>query len=274
MNIKQNPFSVYDFLGYFTPGAIFLYSLLFGYAHMSKSANPQEYITNTLGFDKAEIYIPFVLASYTLGHLLSFLSSISVERFSILAHGYPSKYLLKMETDGYFESKGSLFIKLVLLIAILPISVFEYFIGYAFNLRAMYTKPLDRVLRVLISKKINKLVTMHGDIKKPGDFGKPEKTDFFRYAYHYAVEHAPNHLPKMQNYVALYGFLRTLSFISVLIFWVIVWHTFSGSFGSLEASGWLLASSILSYILFMAFMKFYRRFSLEALMALSVSYEG
>ena len=29
MESKQNPFSFYDFLGYFTPGAIFLYGLAF-----------------------------------------------------------------------------------------------------------------------------------------------------------------------------------------------------------------------------------------------------
>lgn len=43
-----------------------------------------------------------------------------------------------------------------------------------------------------------------------------------RHPAYYAVENAPNHFSKMQNYVALYGFFRTLTPIAVLLFWVIV----------------------------------------------------
>lgn len=33
MELNQNPFSLYDFLGYFIPGAIFIYGAIAIYAH-------------------------------------------------------------------------------------------------------------------------------------------------------------------------------------------------------------------------------------------------
>lgn len=273
MNIKQNPFSVYDFLGYFTPGAIFLYVITFGYAHVNEDISPQDYVTENLGFDNAEIYIPFILVSYAIGHLLSFLSSISIESFSIWAHGYPSKCLLKMQTDGYFQTEGSKTLKIIIGLFLLPISVYELILGHCCGLKSFYMKPLDRVLRVVIVKKINLLLIEHGGVKQPGNFGSPEKTDFFRYAYHYAVEFAPNHYPKMQNYVALFGFLRTLAFLSILIFWGLVFHVLNEKCSIFDSIVWLICSGTIGFIFYLSFLKFYRRFSLEALMALAVSYK-
>ena len=53
MNIKQNPFSFYDFLGYFTPGAIFLYGVLLITGHVSGS-NIFVYAEKYLSFKNAE----------------------------------------------------------------------------------------------------------------------------------------------------------------------------------------------------------------------------
>ena len=73
----------------------------------------------------------------------------------------------------------------------------------------------------------------------------------------------------MKNYVAIYGFLRTLCLISILLFWNVVWHTYSYTNAYIQNIGLIVASSLLSFVLYMAFVKFYRRFSLEALMALT-----
>lgn len=62
MDSKQNPFGLYDFLGYFTPGAIFLYGVIISLAHLRGGDSYVDVITSYLSFDKAEIYIPFVLA--------------------------------------------------------------------------------------------------------------------------------------------------------------------------------------------------------------------
>lgn len=276
MDLKQNPFSFYDFLGYFTPGALFLYGLIAAYAHAQPGTDVLSYIAAKLSFEQPEIYIPFILVAYAIGHFLSFLSSISVERYSIWAFGYPSKYLLGLRHAGYYaieekrEIRGLMRTLVALLLA--PIVAMDWLLGAKAGLRDLYAKKLDLLLIAALKGKLLKLMGEHANIT-PSDYGNAAEADFFRYAYHYAVENAPNHLPKMQNYVALYGFLRTLTLLSVVVFWGIVWHAIRGTFTYPQSWVLLVSSMLISYVLFMAFIKFYRRFSLEALMALAVSYQ-
>jgi hypothetical protein len=155
----------------------------------------------------------------------------------------------------------------------LPISFFDLVIGHWCKFRELYAKPLDELLRDIIRNKLSALLTQHAGLKNLPQNTPPSNSDFFRYAYHYAVENAPNHLPKMQNYVALYGFLRTLTLISVIFFWSIFWYLCTGKLSLCIAFEWLIFSSLLSYVLYMSFVKFYRRFSLEALMALATTFK-
>lgn len=277
MELKQNPFSFYDFLGYFTPGALFLYSCLAAYQHAQSKPTSIGNIADSIGLEKAEAYVPFILLAYTIGHILSFISSVTIERYSLWAMGYPSKYLLGVKGSGYFSFSSNkllrLVIRLLVFIIILPVSLMDFLIGKLLGLRELYAKPLDSMLASLIKDKIYALMKSKGGLKAPEKHGKASDTDFFHYAYHYAVEHAPNHLPKMQNYVALYGFLRTLTLLSVLLFWAMTWHAIEQRISLLTSCITLLSLSALCYLLFMAFVKFYRRFSLEALMAASVAYQ-
>lgn len=277
MDLKQNPFSLYDSLGYFTPGAIFLYGLMAGYAHIQLSGNLLQQITATLSFDRAELYIPFVLASYAIGHFLSFVSSITVERYSIWAYGYPSKNLLGLKHLGYFsvsEKKIQRWImRFVVGFILAPIALIDWLLGSFAGLGKVYIKRLDPFLIEIIQRKVFRLVSEHAELPDVDNYGRAVEHDFFRYVYHYAVENAPNHLPKMQNYVALYGFLRTLTLISIMFFWGLIWHVADGMFSYMDAAWLLLSSMLVTYVLFMGFIKFYRRFSLEALMAMAVTYK-
>lgn len=272
MDIKQNPFSFYDFLGYFTPGAILLYLA----AYFSKTIWPQAPTFHELaaqaGLEKAEAYIPFVLFAYAIGHVLSFTSSVTIERYSLWAMGYPSKYLLGVKHKGYFHAERHpylrRFIRVTVFLLILPISAMDLLLGRALGMRDLYAKPLDDLLIALIRQKVWKLLTTRGGID-PATHGTAGDHDFFRYAYHYSVENSPNHLPKMQNYVALFGFLRNISLITVLAFW----PTAVGVYNGVVSWQVLLALVAVSYLAFMAFVKFYRRFCLEALMATAVTVE-
>jgi hypothetical protein len=73
VDLKQNPFSLYDFLGFLIPGALFYY-LLFGIAYVNFPGN---ILVEEIGkiLPKAEIYIPFVFISYLTGVILSYISS-------------------------------------------------------------------------------------------------------------------------------------------------------------------------------------------------------
>lgn len=277
MELKQNPFSFYDFLGYLTPGSIFLYGAMAGYAHISSDLSPSTFIVENLSFERAEVYVPFILIAYTVGHVLSFLSSVLIERYSIWSDGYPSKYLLDISPKGYFKVESHKWLRIpiraIIGLILLPISLFDLIIGHGAKFRELYAKPLDELLKSIIWNKLIALMVEHAGLKQPPENVTSSNSDFFRYAYHYVVENAPNHVPKMQNYVALYGFLRTLTLLSVVFFWGIVWHICKGQFLLYQAILWALFSALLSYILYMSFVKFYRRFSLEALMALTATYK-
>lgn len=276
MELKQNPFSLYDFLGYFTPGAIFLYCVLLALGHLDTKGFSLSYVNTYLSFEKAEIYVPFILAAYIVGHFLGFLSSITIERFSIWAHGYPSKYLLGIAPDSFFTVSDPkalrITIRIVVFVLLAPISLLDLILGKIVGMRELYAKKLDALLVDVLRKGIETLIYRHAGMENNEKYGSARDLDFFRYAYHFAVENAPGHATKMQNYVALYGFLRTLTLIALITFWVIAWHIFSRSFEVVAAYLTLLGVSILTYLLFMGFVKFYRRFSLEALMAMAVTY--
>ncbi len=77
----------------------------------------------------------------------------------------------------------------------------------------------------------------------------------------------------MQNYVALYGFLRTIFLVFIIFTWAFIFYASVSNINfSFHIALILIAFSFTSYISFLAFMKFYRRFNLEALMAISVVY--
>jgi len=267
VELKQNPFSLYDFLGYFTPGAIFIYGSMAIYAHLMGIS-----IENVISFEKRQLYVPFVLIAYTAGQLLSFISSIFIEKYSVWVAGYPSKYLLGFPQKSYFSANR--FVRLVVALFLAPVSITEFLLKVTLNYRDTYTQPLDNLLVIIIKAKMKSLfASKSGLVRMPTDT-HAGNSDFFRFAYHYAVETAPNHYPKMQNYVAIYGFLRTMTLISVLFFWGLVLHLFINGLSCLQAAYVLTGVALLSFTFYMAFVKFWRRFTLEALMAIATTFES
>jgi len=75
----------------------------------------------------------------------------------------------------------------------------------------------------------------------------------------------------MNNYVALYGFLRALTFISLLGFWFVVWHINWLPTTTIMSLVMVFSSSAITYLFYMGFIKFHRRYSVEVLMAMAVS---
>jgi hypothetical protein len=98
--------------------------------------------------------------------------------------------------------------------------------------------------------------------------------DYFRLIYHYANEHTKNHYAKMQNYVALYGFTRTMCFVSIIIFWAVVVVSISSKAFNIYTLGYLTMLFCISSIMYFDFNKFYRRYTLEALMAFTAIYDS
>ena len=290
---KQNPFSLYDFFGYLIPGATLIYTyLIFEYIGNNPDFEIKSLISefSTLNYEGILI---FIILSYSLGHLLSFLSSITIEKYGNWKYGYPSKYLLGLVNGSYFlptkekenesisdnkirlknkiENRWRLFV----LILLFPFIILDNTIGKIFGFRKFYQNPLDTFLSKSIMFKVSLLMDSLGLTNKKviSDFN-PEENDFHRIVSHYAFENCKQHQFRMVNYVALYGFLRDLSLIFNALSWIYIFkmiksinfnHQFD--FFNLKIT---LVLMIISFISFMAFMKFYRRYTLEGFMLIVV----
>lgn len=273
MKPSQNPFSLYDFLGYFVPGAFAIFSYCLGVAWVDKSL---DFIgtMRRFGLDTAEAYLPFVILAYVLGHIFSYVSSVTVERYSVWVNGYPSKYLLGVKPKGYWQvaehKRLWVVIRFCVGLLLLPISLLDLLIGRCLGLRELHASELDPLLKTTIQRKVARFLAIRGEIDEPDKYGTALEHDFFRPVYHYTLEQAPNHQPKFQNYVALYGFLRTITLIMSLLFWASLLLAWKHHFRAPMPWVFVVFTGVSAYVLFLGFMKFYRRFSLEALMALVV----
>ena len=225
----------------------------------------------------------FLIISYIVGHLIAYLSSITIEKFVIWWFGYPSEFLLKSEGkywhflhDGISMAKAKKYhykreivrtyllraiVSIFLLPILIPTLIVKILGGDDF-----FVKNLDPYLKEIILQKRNALFQK---LHLP-DSSHFEKVDYHRVIYHYEYENSCNHRTKMDNYVALYDFLRAITLIFTGMFLFVAG---TGLFGSNEIGLYfwidLLVLLALSYISFMSFFKFYRRFTLEAFMCLS-----
>lgn len=267
MNINQNPFSLYDFLGYFIPGALLLYIL----NCIDWSGSILSLINSIKLKLGNENYLPFVISAYITGHLLSFISSITIEKFSIWLYGYPSKYLLDIKTKPFYNSNLSIpdILKRTLIgIFVLPIAFYDILLDKLLQLKILHGRSLDKNVIDLIFDNANKAYE-NMLVKKSALNIDIKNDDFFTILYHYVLERNKNHSTKIQNYVALYGLLRCITLIFVILFWTIILLHFWIPITKLEYFILITFVSFTSYIFFLSFKKFYRRFSLETLLALT-----
>lgn len=287
MQINDKPFSFYDFLGYLIPGIFGVYSSVFLYKYV-KDGTATLNIFQPSGSLSEEAIIS-VIFFYVVGHLLSFFSSMSVEKYSVWTLGYPSSYLFNKSDDkGFFKGClviddnhkiGSIarciarfLIRLIVFIILMPVFLGDIFVRKIFRLHDMYARSFDDNLMKVVEENTHEIL-----LKFQKKSAIDTSGDTFRLIYHYACEISSNHISKMQNYVALYGFTRTLTFIGCLLFWewiVLNWNSliiimkynycsflFTINFKNF---GILFMIIFLTFFLYWDFNKFYRKFSMEA----------
>jgi len=223
---------------------------------------------------KAEGAILGLILSYTLGHLLSFFSSITVEKYAVWRYGFPSRYLIKMQVPKYrdhFKSIMGFFWGSVTIILLLPTILLDFILGGLLGFKEFYMRPLDDALSKIILFKINQLITTL-DITEKNGFEENEgnNSDFFRIVQHHTYDHSKCHQTKFANYIALYGFLRTITLIVNILFWYFIVHSIIIQDFKPQYYWALIITSLVSYTFFMAFMKFYRRYTLEGFMVLVI----
>lgn len=305
--MKKNPFSIYDFLGYMFPGLSTLL-IVIHIIYLNDQVSIADYFSITkfihtfkvdIGSEWWESTIILIFLSYICGHIVSYVSSISIEYFAYKTFKYPSHYLLHDEKKGFYyylksfflqdfkigniylkKSKyfykieftgkgyGSIIWRIIICIALFPISSIILLFGHILGINAFITRPLDEYIRNGIQSKLYKLSET---LKIP----RPDinsKADYHRIVMHYVYLNIPNCQKKTENYIAIYGLLRAMSLIfciytDIIIYKAILTIDFSATIDG-KSCCLIFFIIIICNILFMGFLKFYRRFTLENYMAL------
>ncbi|MDO5430564.1 hypothetical protein D7V92_17935 [Parabacteroides sp. CH2-D42-20] len=271
----KNPFSFYDFLGYLFPGLLCVMFVKVICSMDGAVTIPDFYSKGIEGSIAWNDTIPYTVLAYVVGHFISYFSSLTVEPFLIWSYGYPSVFLLNDNYDKRFfavnETLGkgwTIFWKILVCVFIFPIALASLFFGKWLRFRVYVLKPLDSYLKESIRKKM-RLLSQYLSLPSM-DEGK----DIHRIIMHYCYENYRNHIPKYDNYVALYGFLRSLSFLSSSLFIYCFWIELR-TIDLYSSIDWLaiIALTLLfcvTYVFYLGFVKFYRRYTLENLMSITV----
>lgn len=288
--MMKNPFSIFDFFGYVFPGAFTLMAVFY-FAKMLpldfvEPMPLEEVITTIKGWLQVSEPVVscsvFLILSYIVGHLIAYISSITVELFVIWWYGFPSEFLMTDEGgvwhffhDGMamWRNKNAHYkikifrtytLRCIVSLLLLPIFVPTLAVKLL-GCDSFLVKRLDVYLRDIILNKRKKLCE-HLQLPSPTHY---DKVDYHRVIYHYVYENSDSHRQKMDNYVALYDFLRSMTLIFVCIFMFVVGSAFFADTKMGAYYGWsVIGLLIVTYLFYMSFFKFYRRFTLEALMCL------
>lgn len=284
--MEKNPFSFYDFLGYLFPGMLTLL-IVIHITYLKDSPSICDYfsitdfmntVKNKLSFDWWKSTLILIILSYICGQIIAYLSSVTIEYFANKLYKYPSYYLLHGEDrnfvyywrtyfwDGLYL--GNFIWRIILFFIAFPVTLFILLLGAPLKINKFITHPLDAYIRDSIQTKLFNL-------SQKLNLARPEinsDNDYHRIVMHYVYLNIPNCQRKTDNYIALYGFLRAICLISciftdILIIKGLSTINFSASF---DWTGFMLIITMvfLCNILFMGFVKFYRRFTLENYMAL------
>ena len=280
-NVERLPFTIYDIIGYLAPGAVttWLTVVLLKWTHSKLHTYIGIHINDIVIFadnaflNNAGIGIAFLALSYVVGHVVSYLSAYFVEGLVTYDFGYPSFYLMasdETDRDTYIENrrKKHTFCKsLLIYIALFPVVIFH---------KIFFYKIINAQLKPLIEPIRDKIRTRFARSEIGGKELCVKKNEaWFRVIEATIKNNFPEADYRMYNYVVIYGFVRSFC----LIFNIIPWSLFIIFLICLLGGEWennyhflppliaFVISILLSFILYLAFIKFFRRYSQETLEA-------
>ena len=139
-------------MGYFIPGATSIY--LIQIVNIIKKSNciDLNIVLNSFPTIQTEGILIFLILSYVLGHLISYISSITIEKYAVWKYGYPSKYLLDINYLKFWTGAKkfhSIFWRICLIILLLPTVILDYVLGHYFGFKNFYSNKLDPMLTSL-----------------------------------------------------------------------------------------------------------------------------
>ena len=156
---EQNPFSIYDFLGYLIPGFLSLI-IIFLIQQLENGHGLQCIFSNLKGEISLTQSVIIILISYFIAHILNFISSVTVEKYSQWRYDYPSNYLLQINHSyRYLTGQWHVIVwRLFVALLLLPIVFGDYVFGEKFNFKDVYVRSLDNYLIDSVTEKFKKLI--------------------------------------------------------------------------------------------------------------------
>ena len=199
--MEKNPFSIYDFMGYLFPGILTLFFIQFlwdgnkdSLYNLLNIKNIENVINGSGDSFNLQMSVVCIVMSYVTGHIIAYLSSITVEYFSNKTFGYPSEYLMEVNEHKwsnlfkrYFLSEiksfdiGRFIWKLIIFIILFPVSFISFTLGHFSGINEYITRPLDSYVISSIKTKSFEMATKLG-INKPSI---NLKCDYHRIIMHY-----------------------------------------------------------------------------------------
>lgn len=294
--MNKNPFSIYDFMGYLFPGMMCYITIAYCFrmgldmGEITSMENLRNLVKGSQMEFNLEKSVVIIVIAYILGHIVSYLSSVTIELFAKKVFGYPSEYLLKRGPGknwwsllvAFFASEAHssnacwawiktalrFLMKVFIALLLFPITLSTFTFAYVFDINGWIVRPLDEYLKNTLKVKefrlANRLGISHPDVN--------QECDYHRIVMHYVYLNIPNSQRKTDNYIALYGFLRSISFVFCMTFFAFGIHALTtvDCSASFDTDLLIILSLffMLSYICFLGFVKFYRRFTLENYMAM------
>src|SRR5690606_31414532 len=107
-------------------------------------------------------------------------------------------------------------LRLPMLLFLVPLALPLIIFSLVFNIQRSIRKSLDKKLADTIYKKVSVFLGSMDISLCKRDIASFE---WFRIVEHHVIEKLPYHAPKMDNYVALYGFNRNITLMFVFFFW-------------------------------------------------------
>lgn len=229
MESKAPQFSAYDILGYLVPG---LFLMLFIDISMVYhfQVDKFDYTSILKRYSQIPIgaAIPLLLISYFAGHIISFVSAMTIERHAKWLYGNPMKILLikwAWKRIGYLQTGGknkifSKMLRIAVSIFLMPIFLYEYPL-YKFDILKNYIKPMSNDLRRTALLAVFSLAKRYKVMINKYTYFSSE---FEQLSINFTSEKAPSHLFTLRNYIVLYGFMRSMTLVLIIASWSCIVH--------------------------------------------------
>lgn len=281
--MSNSPFKLLDFLGFLFPGAIVLIAL---YAFFP---NLLEFLKLSTDTDTNAVqYVVYIIIAYLIGHLVSLLSSITIEKYSIWKYGYPSEFLLTDYTRGDYLTRESemdnskiedekemgryrsykKIARIIIFIIILPVSIADVVFS-KFGIDYYYTRKLSGFQISMIK---GKCALLFRSLGLSYNLDNIFAGDNHRIVHNYYYENADMHKNRMDNCIAVYDFLRAMSFVACIVFLCLLGRSLT-TINFHYQIDWkqiieIVSIGAVAYLFYMGFLKYYRKFTLENFMCL------